>query len=461
MITFGTGVVNEFQTVGIYSDNIANRPAPAIPFRFFNSLDENKIYLDTGTAWILFIDGTGGVAPVSSVFGRTGAIIAQAGDYAAFYASIAALASYMPLIGSGNISFDTAAGSMNSVSLLTNDIVSNNTINAQVFKIISGLFKLTHQCSPLTANRAVTWRNLSGTGALLSDIPVVTGYVPYSGATSDVDLVTTGKGLYAEFAEIGHSSTTGSGQWGVTVYNEDPAGNGTALLQALVDSSKALVVQKSSDGIDRAVVYGDGHADFGTVTIVKNVSGAESGLIVITPGPSNAADNLLNLVARNSVDSSTNEYILRGQTPTTGDPNLQYVYFMRPGSGTIAWLSDLTTLVPYSGATNDLDLGSNNLLLDDAINFNATQTVLNGSVSGTMVCSMPFQGASYKKVVIYLNAINSSGVSYTFPTPFTNTPAILFNNQLGTTIVVGTATTTDYTPSSLVTRTGFIIIEGF
>jgi len=47
-----------------------------------------------------------------------------------------------------------------------------------------------------------------------------------------------------------------------------------------------------------------------------------------------------------------------------------------------------------------------------------TQTIVNGSIGGTMVCSMPIQTGTYKKVTIWLTNINGTA-TYTFPTPFT------------------------------------------
>lgn len=54
----GTSVLlNNGNTPGILSDVIANQPAFGVVGRLFIATDTNKIYRDTGTAWVLLSDG--------------------------------------------------------------------------------------------------------------------------------------------------------------------------------------------------------------------------------------------------------------------------------------------------------------------------------------------------------------------------------------------------------------------
>lgn len=85
-----------------------------------------------------------------------------------------------------------------------------------------------------------------------------------------------------------------------------------------------------------------------------------------------------------------------------------------------------------------------------------TQTTVSASVSGTAVCSQPFQGGNYAKVVIYVSAINGTA-TYTFPAAMVNVPVVMAAPS-GT--VVSSVSNTAISLSGA-GESGFIILEGF
>lgn len=92
-----------------------------------------------------------------------------------------------------------------------------------------------------------------------------------------------------------------------------------------------------------------------------------------------------------------------------------------------------------------------------AINSTSAQTTVNG-LTGTAVWSMPFQGTSYKKFLVYLTGFTSAGTVITFPTAFSVAP-VVYGDAAAVAIAVTTTTTTTLTSVGAVA--GFIIIEGW
>jgi hypothetical protein len=92
-----------------------------------------------------------------------------------------------------------------------------------------------------------------------------------------------------------------------------------------------------------------------------------------------------------------------------------------------------------------------------AVNSAIAQTTVNG-LTGTAVWSMPFQGVSYKKFLVYLTGFTSAGTVITFPTAFSKAP-VVYGDAAAIAIAVTTTTTTTLTSVGAVA--GFIIIEGY
>ena len=91
----------------------------------------------------------------------------------------------------GNIIY-TPASTTSGTFVPYNGAISNVnlgafSLSATSLKIINGAFNSQLTTAALTANRVITFQNATGTVAFLSDLA---SYVPYTGATADVDLGT-------------------------------------------------------------------------------------------------------------------------------------------------------------------------------------------------------------------------------------------------------------------------------
>ena len=88
----------------------------------------------------------------------------------------------------------------------------------------------------------------------------------------------------------------------------------------------------------------------------------------------------------------------------------------------------------------------------------SSQSTVSGSTSGSAVFSQPFEGASYKKVIVVLESLNGTA-SYIFPTPFTQIPDYFIGiSASGATL---TALSTTEVTISGAPSTGAIVLEGF
>ncbi len=118
--------------------------------------------------------------------------------------------------------------------------------------------------------------------------------------------------------------------------------------------------------------------------------------------------------------------------------------------------------VQASGSPGAAGLYSNGVVGAASFNSQAAKTVVSGSVSGTMACLMPFGGLTtgatneYKKVVIYLNALDGSA-SYTSPVAFGHTPWAMG----GVVSQISSLSTTAVTVATTGATSGFLILEGF
>lgn len=166
-------------------------------------------------------------------------------------------------------------------------------------------------------------------------------------------------------------------------------------------------------------------------------------------------------------------YINEGAAPTTWNTAGTILGINAPSGFTGAFLDFHTnggvSGLSISASGNIVNFGSiiSGGLIQTAsvINQSIAASSVAGSTSGTCSFNQIFRGSAFKKVIIYLNALLGTA-SYTFPTAFVNTPAIILNSNSGglavTVITVGGAlSNTAVTINGATAMTGFIFLEGF
>jgi hypothetical protein len=119
--------------------------------------------------------------------------------------------------------------------------------------------------------------------------------------------------------------------------------------------------------------------------------------------------------------------------------------------------------INYQGGNPQFNFSSSiqatgSLVASGPLNLASTQTTVSGSTSGTAIFSEPFAGTSFKRVVIYLNALLGTA-SYTYPTAFTDTPSCVATSAVACSVLTSTSTTAVTVTGA--TTTGFIFLEGY
>jgi hypothetical protein len=297
----------------------------------------NDLAVKSATGWIK-IDNT---ESVTSVFGRFGTVVAQSGDYN----------TDLVTEGTTNLYFTTArartsisAGTGITYDSGTGVISSSGGSVTSVGLSMPSAFTVTN--SPVTSTGTLTVTGAGTTAqyirgdGTLATLPSVSGFVPYTGATANVDL-----GTHAIIASNGTFSSSGSGN---TVGITHSSGSGIALNISKGGNGEGIYVNKTSGSGNAVTIVGTLNA----TTLVKN-GGTSSQFLKADGSVDDTAYGTVTSVGLALGTSGTDANISNSPITTTGE---------------------ITLNLPTASATNR-GLLSNG----DWTTFNNKQTLLNGT----------------------------------------------------------------------------------
>ncbi len=232
--------------------------------------------------------------------------------------------------------------------------------------------------------------------------------------------------------------------------------------QVQLADSKSLLVQNTT-GVNILSITGSSTA--GNYTTLFNV-GDDSTLNFAVGEGTNAGHVMMSFSGLSQTlylggpSTAASFYVVYGGNPTINQKSLVWY---APTSGTLT-LTPAATTTSYSltwpAAQGYVALVNNGA---GVLSWSGTaQTTLSGTTAGTAVSSMPFQGATYKKFIVYFSGYENdtaTNQTITLPTAFTNTP-VLTASVPGLTVTASTTTITIVAPNSTTTFTGWVIVEG-
>jgi len=152
---------------------------------------------------------------------------------------------------------------------------------------------------------------------------------------------------------------------------------------------------------------------------------------------------------------AANSIVINAQS-TSLSPNVAgfFVYPVRNTAGT-------TPLAVAYDTYNKEFITPTSALPVNGVASNMTNTTVSGSVSGNLVWNQCDQGSTYKKVVIYCDALNGPA-SFNFLVSFSYTPAIVVDsNTGGLSASLVTSLSTSAVTITGATSTGWLFLEGF
>jgi hypothetical protein len=236
-----------------------------------------------GTAWVNGADNNS----VTSVFGRTGVVTAQSGDYTTTQVTEGTNLYYTDARARGSVSGGTGISYNSSTGVITNTITQYTDSNARAalsFTAGSGAYNSTTGVITIPTNN-----NQITNGAGYITTADLTGLVPYTGATANVDLGSYD--LTTDIVNLNQLKAVGSG--GLNIYSNSGThialmggggGAGTTFYGGIIGTSASFA---SSGGSDTFAIN---HSSGSGISLNITKGGNGEGLYINkTSGSGNAA----------------------------------------------------------------------------------------------------------------------------------------------------------------------------
>jgi len=387
-------ILNQRGTPAMFTDTLANRPAFGFAGRLFISTDSGQIFEDTGSAWTLVADAGVGGGTLSSVClngntTATGIVI--------------------------------TAGGLSTNSLTNTSLTTGSILFADGGGLIS------------QSNSTFFWDNTNkrlGIGTASPSGPLdihATGTNAYFNGTGSNNAYLQFQNAGVSKWRIGNNYNAGANSF--DIYNNSLTANAISINSANLITTSSIFCNTSL-------------TSNGTFTANTNINITNGAGITVGAGYNVIASDSLGffLVKSNSTNWA---YLLLSNL--TAPRNFTFP----DATGTLALTSNLSSYVPYTGATGSVDLGTNNykgatLLLKDGASIPTT--------SGYGVLS--FVKASTQSS-LYL----TSDTGFTSNLQFTNTSSnnYTFPNTSGT--IALTSDISGYLPLTGGTLTGQLYIN--
>lgn len=288
-------------------------------------------------------------------------------------------------------------------------------------------------------------------------------------------------------ATVGTSGTVGSNLVASTEYYYgvsavSPSGKETAILPAnqatATEGTTPYPITISWTLESQAVAYKIYKGTSSAITYLTEVGASvnsyiDDGNIATTTASPSTTNDTGEIIANGSIISNFNAFFNSPSgfvpvtiNPVSGTNSINYLL-----SGTQYWTQGLSSsgdmefnspsgnsFYLFNNGTQKFKFGN-----DGSISSSPTQTTIAGITAGNIVCSMPFQGNNYKKVVIFCNGYENDSTTlqtYTFPVAFTNPNATMTFNNTGMTPLLS-STSISFAPDTTTAYTGLIILEGY